>query len=379
MPEKKKRAPRSQKAKTDDLQPDSSRKDGVKESESPKTVVDNKTSKIASAARRVSSKKKNLTKAEPVTVVRAESGKRLLQTPKRIWYKPFTWRYRSPKPTYKPLPKARILLLRVWKQLWANWQLFGGIALVYGLLNLLLVHGLSGGSNLENFKSGLTGLLLGSSGKLASSLLTFGYLLSSSGSSNAPQGGTYQSILFVACSLAYIWALRQVLAEHKVWRIRDSFYKGMYPLVPFLLLFLLVGLQLIPLAVGGGLYGTVMANGIAVHWWEKGLWLLLLIAMALWSLRMITASIFALYIVTLPDMTPLRAYRSARKLVYRRRLLIWRKLIFLPIALLLLAAAIEIPLILFITPLATWTFFVLAMIALPLVHGYLYNLYREML
>lgn len=94
---------------------------------------------------------------------------------------------------------------------------------------------------------------------------------------------------------------------------------------------------------------------------------------------MITASVFALYIATLPDMTPLRAYRSARQLVYGRRLLIWRKFLFLPAALLVLAAVIEVPFILFITPLAVWTFFIVGVVALPVVHGYLYSLYREML
>jgi len=188
----------------------------------------------------------------------------------------------------------------------------------------------------------------------------------------------YQSILLLVCSLAFIWALRQTLAKQKV-RVKDSFYRGMYPLVPFVLVCMLISLQIVPLVVGGSLYSLVITNGIAVQVWEKVLWLTLFVVLAWWSLRMVTASIFALYIVTLPDMTPLRAYRSARQLVHRRRLLIWRKLTFLVVALLLLAIVIELPLILFLTPLATWVFFVLSMAALPIVHGYLYNLYREML
>jgi hypothetical protein len=142
---------------------------------------------------------------------------------------------------------------------------------------------------------------------------------------------------------------------------------------------MLLGLQLVPLAIGGGLYSAVIGNGIAVHLWEKAFWLLLFIGLGFWSLRMITASIFAIYVITLPDMTPLRAYRSAKQLVYGRRLLLWRKLIFLPVVLLVLAAAIELPLIFFLTPVAVWIFFGLSMVALPVVHGYLYNLYRAML
>jgi len=317
--------------------------------------------------------------AEESAVKRTDSGFRLLQTPKRVWYKPLTWRNHPPMPNYKPLPKARELFWTILKRLWADRLLFGGIVLTFGLLDIALVRGTSGGANLGDLKSTLDSVFSGAGGKVASSAFSFGYLLLNSGSGNAVNSGVYQSILLVVCSLAFIWAFRQVLAGRKDVRIRDSFYHGMYPLVPFLLVFLLMVAQLLPIGTGGELYATVIRDGIAVHWWEKVFWFVLFLSLALWSLRMITATIFALYIVTLPDMTPLRAYRSARQLVYGRRLIIWRKLIFLPLALLVLALLIEVPLITFLTPVAVWTFFIVSMLTLPIVHGYLYGLYREML
>ncbi len=268
--------------------------------------------------------------------------------------------------------------MRCWRQLWHYRRVFLGIVLIYGILNLLLVRGLSGSSSLTDIKSLLDSSFSGAGGQLLSALTTFSYLLASSGSGNTATSGIYQSIVFVICSLAFIWAFRQILAGHKP-RVRDSFYKGMYPLVPFLLLGALLSLQLLPLLLGGGLYSLVTTNGIAVHFWEKALWGGLFAGLGLWSLRMITASIFAIYIVTLPQMTPLTAYRSARQLVYGRRLLIWRKLIFLPLSMLVIAALIELPLIYFITPLAPWVFFALTMLIVPIVHCYLYNLYRELL
>ena len=162
-------------------------------------------------------------------------------------------------------------------------------------------------------------------------------------------------------------------------RVRDAFYLGMYPLVPFLLLFALASVQLVPLVVSGTLYSYVIAGHIAVHAWEIMLWVVLCLGLALWSLRMVTATVFALYIVTLPDMTPVLAWRSARQLVDRRRLYIWRKLLFLPVAMLVCAAVIEIPIILYLAPVAPWMLFALTTLALPVLHGYLYNLYREML
>ncbi len=322
--------------------------------------------------------KKPATKPKPKKTAVAAVEPRRLVLPKRIWYKPLTWRHRPPVPVYKPLSKARIIFAHTLKLVWANKKLFGGIALIYGALNVLLVRGFSSGRDVLQLKEQLDVLLGGVSGRLASSVVTFVGLLGSSGAGGTATAGLYQSVLLVLGSLAVIWALRQVLAKHRV-RVRDAFYQGMYPVVPFVLVFLLMGVQLLPLTAGGALYSASVSYGIALHPVEKIAAFTVFIALALWSLRMITASLFALYIVTLPNMTPWAAYKSARQLVYGRRLLIWRKLIFLPVVLLLVAVAIELPLILFVAPLAVWVFFALTMVALPVAHGYLYNLYREML
>jgi hypothetical protein len=101
--------------------------------------------------------------------------------------------------------------------------------------------------------------------------------------------------------------------------------------------------------------------------------------LALLSLYMVTSSVFALYIVTLPNMTPMRALRSARGLVLGRRWTVLRKLLFLPIALFLLGALIMLPLIWFWAPAATWVFFALSMACLAALHSYMYALYRSLL
>ena len=306
------------------------------------------------------------------------SGPRRLHMPERVWHSPRTWRYHQPAPDYKPLPEAHVLLVRSLQPLRRNKKTFLGIVAWYGVLNLLLVRGLSGSNDLASIKSSLSGVGHGFGDKIAGSFTGFTYLLSTSGNGNTATSGVYQELLLIVCSLAFIWALRQTLANHSI-RVRDGFYKGMYSLIPFSLLSLLLGLQLVPLALGGALYSTVVDNAIAVNFWEKLPWLGLFIVLGVWSLRMVTASIIALYIVTLPDATPLMAYRSARNLVRGRRLVIWRKLLFLLSALLIVAAIIELPLILYLTPVAEWMLFILTMCALPIIHSYLYGLYRELL
>jgi hypothetical protein len=142
---------------------------------------------------------------------------------------------------------------------------------------------------------------------------------------------------------------------------------------------MVVGLQLIPLLVGSTLYAVVTTNGIAVTVIEKLIWLFVFGVLALWTLYMLSSSLFALYIVTLPDMTPLKALRSARELVRHRRWTVLRKILWLPLALLLIAAVLMVPIIIWLTPLAQWLFFVLTMFVLVAVHGYMYTLYRELL
>jgi hypothetical protein len=94
---------------------------------------------------------------------------------------------------------------------------------------------------------------------------------------------------------------------------------------------------------------------------------------------MISSSLFALYIVTLPDMTPMKALRSARELVRHRRWTVLRKILCLPLILLVAGAVIMLPIIIVLTPLAQWVFFLLTMLALVAAHAYMYTLYRELL
>jgi hypothetical protein len=281
--------------------------------------------------------------------------------------------------------KQAVRLPNVWQltkaaaqTFWRHRRLFVGIILVYGLLNLVLVQGLATGTDVGSLKSELSRVFHGHLGSLASGLSIFVVLIGGAGNSSSPTGGAYQLFLALIASLAIIWALRQVLAGAQ-FRIRDAYYRGMYPLVPFILVLLVIGLQLLPLLIGSLLYGIVSSNGIAVYFIEKLIWLLIYAALALWSLYMISSSIFALYIVTLPDMTPLKALRSAKELVRRRRWTVLRKILWLPLLLLIVAAVIMLPIIIWLTPLAQWVFFLLTMFALAAVHIYLYTLYRELL
>lgn len=282
------------------------------------------------------------------------------------------------KPDTKKITSAVGLFTKSLKVIKQHWKLFLVITLIYGLLSIILVRGVGGGLNLGEIKSSLQNGLNGQYSELTAGTVLFGYLLGSLGGSASPTGGTYQTLLIIIMSLVIIWALRQVVAGHAI-KARDAFYNGTYPLVQFVLVLIVISLQLIPLLLGSWLYSAVINNNIAVSSIEKFLFFIIFLLLALLSLYMISSSIFALYIVTLPNMTPIKSLRSARALVKHRRWLVLRKILFLPIAILVLGAIVMIPLILLLTPIAQWLFFALSMFVLVVVHSYMYSLYRELL
>jgi hypothetical protein len=285
---------------------------------------------------------------------------------------------KEPAAPLPKLPNVWQLTKTTWQTLWEHKKLFIGITIIYGLLNLVLVQGLAGGTDVSSLKHALGQAYNGNFGSLASAFSIFTVLVGSSGNSSSQAAGGYQLFLGIITSLAVIWALRQILAGTSI-RIRDAYYRGMYPLIPFILVILVIGLQLLPFIIGSTLYNLVVANGIAIGALERAGWFLVFLLVMAWSIYMISASLFALYIVTLPEMTPLKATRSARDLVRGRRWPVILRLVSLPVILLVLAAVIMVPIIIVLTFLAQWVFLVLTMFTLVAVHAYMYTLYRELL
>jgi hypothetical protein len=277
-----------------------------------------------------------------------------------------------------PLPGTMVLLRKSVKHVWAYKKLFFGIAAVHICLSMLLVRGFGFGSDVPELKSVLDEVFTGGGGQLIGGVAVFSFLLGAAGSTSSDVGSVYQSLLLILISLAIIWALRQTHAKKKV-SVKDAFYKGIHPFIPFLLVLIVIILQLIPFAIGTTLFSVVSSTGLAVGGIEQLFWILVFGLFGLLSLYMLSSSLFATYIVTLPDVLPLQALRSARGLVLNRRWAVMRRVLLLPIAIVLLGAVIMIPLIIFATPLAEWVFFALSILSLAFIHSYLYSLYRELL
>jgi len=277
-----------------------------------------------------------------------------------------------------PIPNAFSLLLSSFKLLRENWQVLLGIAVVYTLFNVVLIQNLSTTASLSVLKHNLNQLPAHGLGHLLDGFSMYSYLLGATGNSISPVAGSYQFVLAIVVSLAVIWSLRQIYGGYTI-RIRDGFYRGMYPLIPFLLVLLMIVVQLVPFIVGGSIFSIISANGISVNAGEQFMFLTLFFGLGFVSFYMLSSSLFALYIVSLPEMTPMAALRTARDLVAHRRWTIMRKLIFLPLALLVLSAVVLLPVVAVATVIAPWVFALVDAVVLVLVHIYIYRLYRSLL
>lgn len=282
-------------------------------------------------------------------------------------------------------PNKPVSLMNVWQitkaassVIWQHRVLFIGITVVYGFLNVLLAQGLAHGNDITTLKNSLNEAFSGNFGSIATGLSIFVVLIGTAGNTSSQTAGAYQTMLSLIASLAIIWSLRQVLAGNLP-RIRDSFYQGMYPLIPFILVLSVIALQLIPLLIGSTIYAMVINNGIAVHLIEKIVWFAIFAGLAAVSLYMISASLFAIYIVTLPGMTPIKSLKTARELVAGRRLRVLLKIISMPIILIVAAAIVMLPIIIILTPLSQYVFFLLTMFSLVAIHAYMYTLYRNLI
>ena len=277
----------------------------------------------------------------------------------------------------QPLPASWAILQRAWGLIWQHRLLFAQLALLYLLVDLVVIRSVTA-LDVGGLRQSI------SAGAFLSSFSIFSALLANaaSGSGQQATSSVYHFVLVILVSLMLIWVLRQLYerdASKPAPKFKTVVYQSSTPLVPFLLLLLLLGVQLIPLLIGATIYTIVVGGGIAVTILEQAIFLAVLLLTAWVSVYWVIRTVVALYIVTLPGMEPMQAYRSARDLVYKRRLSVFRKIIFLPVVIFVVGGIIVMPVILLFAPLAQWLFFVLTSIGLIVIHAYLFTLYRELL
>jgi len=272
------------------------------------------------------------------------------------------------------MPNSFRLVGQVYQIFRVNWRILLGVVIVYLILNVIFASGFGTiSSSISSIKNNLE-----TSGQLSGALAGFSTLVGSAGSNSSQTGSILQSLLIVIESLVIIWALRQILAGKAI-TVKEAYYRSMTPFIPFLLVVAVIIIQLLPVVLGSAIAGTVLSVIFNSSATMTLVFTIIFILLASWSIYLLSSSIFAVYIVTLPDMEPLKALRSAKNLVHYRRWPLLRRLLFLPIFILLVMAVICVPLILYATFLVAPVFYFLSMVAILFIHTYLYSLYRSLL
>lgn len=276
----------------------------------------------------------------------------------------------------KPIAGSFRLIRHVLNIFIEHWKPLGGIVVVYLILNIIFASGTS--SINSAFSSIKADLNAGGGHGLWHAAGGFGSLVGSAGTSSSSTSSVLQSVLFVIESLVIIWALRHLLSGQAI-TVKLAYYRSMAPLIPFLLVVFMIIIQLLPVTLGGVILAAVATSVFTSTAAATAITTVAFLILAAWSIYMVSASIFALYIVTLPDMSPRPALRSAKDLVRFRRWQVLRKVLFLPIFILLVMGVIIVPLILYAQGIVPAAFYILSMLAILFAHTYLYSLYRELL
>lgn len=211
----------------------------------------------------------------------------------------------------------------VWKTFAAHKRLFIGLVIFYALLEAVFV-GLASqdlysqlSNLLDNTNDGSFTGFWGSIGQ-ASLLLISGMSGGLTPELTEAQQ-IYSVIIFLLTWLTTVWLLRSLLSGNKP-RIRDGLYNAGAPIVPTGIIMMVLVLQLLPVTIGV----IAMNAAISTHLFDTGI-LAMLVSfgvglLAVVSLYLITSTVIALVVVTLPGMYPLQALRAAGDLVIGRRI-----------------------------------------------------------
>lgn len=286
------------------------------------------------------------------------------------------------------LPGYWALTTEVSRLLWDNKKLFICFTLFYAVISVGVI-GLMSNSAFSEFRNTLSaeyelfGINL--NGVVETASLVGATMM---GMFAEPLTESQQIIGGISILLAWmtmVWLLRQILAGHKV-KLRDGLYSSGSPFIATFIIFLVIIIQLLPVALGLIVYSVLTASGIATQGVEAMLAWTAIILLAVMSLYWITSSIVALVIVTLPGMYPFAALKQAGDIVVGRRLrvmlrLLWSVVILLVAWAVLLAPAVIIQSAINIDwlPILPLTIALLSALTLVWFSAYAYLLYRRLI
>lgn len=290
------------------------------------------------------------------------------------------------------LPKYWAFTYYVHKTLWDNKKIFFRLAVFYAIMTFLLAGVASQDTFIalsDTLNSTGSEILVGAWGKIGGAGLLLVSAMTggmSSGLSDVQQ--IYAGLITLLTWLTSVWLLRNILAGHKV-KLSDGIYSAGSPIVSTFLVALILLVQLLPLALAIIGFGAASISGLLSGGVEAMLFWIGAGLLASLSIYLVTGTLFALVIITLPGMYPMQAIKASGDLVIGRRVRILLRLVWMAFIELIVWAVVMIPLILLDNWLSVvWPVFgnipvvpvvLLLLTALTIVwtSSYVYLLYRK--
>ena len=303
-----------------------------------------------------------------------------LRTKKLPEYRSFKLSKKIQPDYVKSLPNMRALWIDTWQFLWKYRSKMILFALVYMAAYLVLVKGVNGFAlNTADLRDNLKLAFHGNLGAAASSMSLYISLMSSVTASTTEVSNYYQVTILVVFSLAFIWLIRKLHGRRSTATVKDSFYVGMRPLIPFIGVVIILTLELAPAGLGGLLLATAQSAIVQSGTGEIMAFSVVMILCLVLTGYLLAGSIFAIYIVTLPSATPLIAIKSSMRLLRIHRWVVVRKMAAFYVSLILLGFVLVIPFVFWLPARADVAFFVLSSASFAVMHTFMYKLYRSML
>ena len=118
------------------------------------------------------------------------------------------------------------------------------------------MRGVNTNLNISNLRNQLDNVFNGSASQLRSGISVFVTLISSNSANASSSSGVIGFFLFVFIAMAIIWSLGKFGSKEKI-SVKDAFYKGISPIVQFILVLLYLILLLLPFTLGASVYSTI--------------------------------------------------------------------------------------------------------------------------
>jgi hypothetical protein len=278
------------------------------------------------------------------------------------------------------------------RTMWSYRKVLFWLGAVYAVLTIILV-----GIGSQETYSTLTATLNeagseifeGNAGQIGEAALLFATIgMSGLTGTLSETQQVYAVILGLMVWLTTVWLLRNLLAGHKV-RMRDGLYSAGAPIVSTFLVALVLLIQLLPIGLAAVAYSAASSSGLLEGGVEAMLFWIGAVMLGMLSLYLITSTFFALIMVTLPGMYPMRALRTAGDMVIGRRTRILGRILWMVLTLVVTWAVVLIPIILFDgwikglwtqiewVPIVPVVLLLLGTLSAIWSSGYIYLLYRK--